>query len=196
MNMVFLRGKTARLVALGGGIVALSILHILSVGALPSSWWITLSLLSGVLVFVVQFRLLKGLLRAVQVHRLSMLLGLAHLLFISDFATVVYYSCAIDASSFMMWTIPAAMDLPISLLGVPMLLLLGSLSPPTGIEIWGPAAFFGIFGSFQYYLVGRLLEVRSDARPEATRTEGKTFPVAGCMLAMLVVQVNVTFIYI
>jgi len=71
MNMVFLRGKTARLVALGGGIVALSILHILSVGALPSSWWITLSLLSGVLVFVVQFRLLKGLLRAVQVHRLS-----------------------------------------------------------------------------------------------------------------------------
>jgi hypothetical protein len=162
--MEFSKGRRARIAVICVAILGLSVLYILFVGALPGYMRFTLGVVSGVPLFAVEIMLLKRLFRILGIHRLSLVLGLGHFLLICGFTVLVYHGSLVDPGYVMMWVIPGLIDMPVSILGVVIMPLMGDVDLSTGIEIWGPGVFFAVFGSLQYYLVGRLAEAHRETR--------------------------------
>ena len=153
-------------------ILGLSVLHMVLIGLLPYYSRFTLGLVSSFLLLAVHVWLLKVLFRILATRRLDLVLGLAHFLFICGFTVTMHHARAVDPGFVMMWGIPALIDMPSSLIALLIVPFLAGtdIGPSSFSEAWIPGAFFAVVGSFQYYVVGRLIQAGSDARANPGRS--------------------------
>jgi hypothetical protein len=83
-------------------------------------------------------------------------LGLSHLLMILVIYIIVETKSE-DALSSLYWSPAFALDMPISLLELPLTEIVGQYVKP-GFNLVG-LLFFGILGSLQYFLIGVLIDI-------------------------------------
>ncbi len=126
-------------------------------------------------IFAVEIGLFCVLFRILKINKLGIVLALAHLVFICTIAAALHCGVVRDPVGGMemgFWTVAAAIDLPVSLLGLVLLGLALSRISSVGVLTWAPGVFLAFFGSLQYYFVGRLAQACLRGRTE--RKEGKS----------------------
>lgn len=125
-----------------------------------------LMLATHVSVFVILVFLVWQLFRFLKVSRFSFVFALAHFLFICAVFVEVYMAKN-EAQFQLIWLCPGIIDLPISILLYfirKFMCCLGDAFWYSNVghdvsEVYIPAVFYAVFGSFQYYLIGRVVEI-------------------------------------
>lgn len=100
--------------------------------------------------------------RLLNIRKCGAVLAFAHLLFSTLFFIIVYIM-KYDARVGLIWFIPYQYDIPVSFLFFPVQETILQLLPDT-IPILlrlliAPYLFFAIFGTMQYYVIGRIIDL-------------------------------------
>jgi len=114
------------------------------------------------IVFIIIIFLSWLVLRCFRVKSFGCTLAVAHFLFITIFA-ILHYQSRFDGQAGFGWFIPYQYDLPVSLLWLKTFrdiggILCGHSASFLYKELFGSYFYFGVFGTVQYYIFGRIID--------------------------------------